>query len=85
MEPLADTAVITSPAAPGLWGNVMTKHLISAAILVAAWFCYMTGTGPEVAGVPALGGSLLVIGVALELYFWIRVRSAFKAKPATQA
>jgi len=55
----------------------MKYHLLSAALIVAAIALYMPGYGKAGSD---LGATLFVAGAACELWFWIRLGVAKKAR-----
>jgi hypothetical protein len=55
----------------------MKYHLLSAALIVAAIFLEMAGYGNEGSN---FGATLFTAGAACELWFWIRIGLAKKAR-----
>lgn len=50
------------------------RYLISTVFFAAAALAYVFGIGPAFFGAPLLGSALLLIGLALEVSFWRRLR-----------
>ena len=50
------------------------QHAISVLLLAAAWFVYSLGYGPLFFGAPVVGVALVAVGVALEVWVWLRWR-----------